>query len=146
MATIRVLFLCTANSARSIIAAGLLRQLGGDDFAAFSAGTRPAGINPYTVRVLEPLAIDLSKERSKHVSEFADQSFDYVITVCDSAAEECPVFPGAGHRLHWSVPDPAAVDGNDAEKLAAFQRAVDDMRSRLAAFIPEARRTAGLGV
>jgi arsenate reductase len=135
MTPIRVLFLCTGNSARSIIGASLLRQMGGDAFDVYSAGTRPKGINPYTVRVLEPLGIDLSPERSKSVDEFAGQSFDYVITVCDAAAEECPVLPGAPQRIHWSFPDPAAVEGSDGEKLAAFQRTVEGMRDRLAAFV-----------
>jgi arsenate reductase len=142
MTPIRVLFLCTGNSARSIIGASLLRQMGGDDFDVHSAGTHPKGINPYTVRVLEPLGIDLSSERSKSVGEFTGQSFDYVITVCDAAAEECPVFPGAPERIHWSFVDPAAVEGSDGEKLAAFQRTLREMQARLASFIPAAMRGA----
>jgi len=141
---IRVLFLCTGNSARSIIGAALLRQMGGEAFDVHSAGTHPKGINPYTVRVLEPLGIDMSGERSKNVSEFAEQTFDYVITVCDSAAEECPVFPGAPQRIHWSFVDPAAVEGTDDEKLRAFQRTTREMKTRLGTFIPVARRSAGL--
>ena len=137
---IRVLFLCTGNSARSIIGAALLRQMGGDAFEVHSAGTHPKGINPYTVRVLTPLGIDLSGERSKSVDEYAGQSFDHVITVCDAAAEACPVFPGAPERIHWSFVDPAAVIGTDDEKLAAFQRTVDGMQSRLAMFVPAAKR------
>jgi arsenate reductase len=136
MRKIRVLFLCTGNSARSIMGAALLRQLGGDAFEVFSAGTHPKGVNPYTVRVLEPLGIDMSAERSKNVSEFAEQSFDYVITVCDSAAEECPVFPGAPQRIHWSFVDPAAVEGTDEEKLRAFQRTAREMKTRLGTFVP----------
>jgi arsenate reductase len=144
MTTIRVLFLCTGNSARSIIGATLLQQLGGDAFEVFSAGTHPKGVNPYTVRVLEPLGIDMSEERSKNVSEFAEQSFDYVVTVCDSAAEECPIFPGAPKRIHWSFVDPAAVEGTDDERLRAFQRTVREMKTRLGTFVPIARRSAGL--
>jgi arsenate reductase len=144
MSRIRVLFLCTGNSARSIIGATLLQRLGGDAFEVFSAGTHPKGVNPYTVRVLEPLGIDMSEERSKNVSEFAEQSFDYVITVCDSAAEECPVFPGAPQRIHWSFVDPAAVEGTDDEKLRAFQRTARDMKTRLGTFVPVARRSVGL--
>jgi arsenate reductase len=143
MTKIRVLFLCTGNSARSIIGAALLRQMVGDAFDAFSAGTQPKGVNPYTVRVLEALGVDMSGERSKDVSEFAGQSFDYVITVCDSAAEECPVFPGAPQRIHWSFVDPAAVEGADDEKLRAFQRTAREMQTRLAAFIPIPQRSAG---
>jgi arsenate reductase len=141
---IRVLFLCTGNSARSIIGATLLQQLGGDAFEVFSAGTHPKGIDPYTVRVLEPLGIDMSEERSQNVSEFAEQSFDYVITVCDSAAEECPVFPGAPQRIHWSFVDPTTVEGSDEEKLRAFQRTAREMKTRLATFVPLARRSVGL--
>ena len=138
-----MLFLCTGNSARSIIGATLLQQLGRDAFEVFSAGTHPKGVSPYTVRVLEPLGIDMSEERSKNVSEFAEQSFDYVITVCDSAAEECPVFPGAPQRIHWSFVDPASVDGNDDEKLRAFQRTAREMKIRLATFIAVARNLSG---
>ncbi len=143
MTRIRVLFLCTGNSARSIIGAALLRQMCGDAFEVHSAGTHPKGINPYTVRVLSAAGIGLAGERSKNVAEYDGQTFDYVITVCDDAAEECPVFPGAPERIHWSFPDPAAATGTDDEKLAAFQRTVDGMRSRLAAFVPEALRSAG---
>ncbi len=134
MNPIRVLFLCTGNSARSIIGAALLRQIGGTAFDVHSAGTAPKGINPYTVRVLAAADIDASGERSKHVAEYDGQAFDYVITVCDDAAEQCPVFPGAPHRLHWSLPDPVAVDGADADKLAAFERTLHDLRERIEAF------------
>jgi arsenate reductase len=140
MAKIRVLFLCTGNSARSIIGAGLLKQMAGESFDVHSAGTHPKGVNPYTVRVLEPLAIDLSSERSKSVSEYEGQTFDYVITVCDAAAEECPVFQGA-QRIHWSFVDPAAVQGADEEKLRAFDRTVREMQVRLRTFIAAATRS-----
>ncbi len=140
MNAIRVLFLCTGNSARSIIGAALLRQMAGDAFDVHSAGTEPKGINPYTVRVLSGAGIGLAGERSKHVSEFDGQSFDYVITVCDAAAEQCPVFPGAPERIHWSFSDPAAVTGADDEKLAAFQRTLREMQARLTTFIPVAKR------
>lgn len=143
MTPIRVLFLCTGNSARSIIGAALLRQMGGDAFDVHSAGTHPKGINRYTVRVLEPLGIDLSAERSKSVDEYAGQTFDYVITVCDAAAEECPIFPGAPERIHWSFVDPAAVEGCDDEKLAAFQRTLREMQARVAWFVPVALRWGG---
>jgi len=137
---IRVLFLCTGNSARSVIAEALLEQLGGPAFNSFSAGTHPKGINPYTARVLAEERVDLTGFRSKNVSEFIGQDFDYVITVCDSAAEECPVFPGAPERIHWSIPDPAAVEGTDVAKLAAFQKTVREMRQRLSVFITVATR------
>jgi arsenate reductase len=141
MKKIRVLFLCTGNSARSIIAALLLQRMGGDAFEVHSAGTHPKGINPYTVRVLEPLGMDVSQERSKSVDEFEGERFDYVITVCDAAAEECPVFPSA-ERIHWSFVDPAAVEGTDEEKLRAFERTASEMQVRLATFVLVAKRAA----
>ncbi len=140
--TVRVLILCTGNSARSVIAEALLREIGGSEFEVHSAGTRPKGINPYTQRVLEAEGIDASTLRSKHLSEFEGQSFDYVITVCDSAAEECPLFPGAPQRIHWSFPDPAAVEGPDLVKLAAFQETARGMRTRLETFVSTAHRAA----
>ncbi len=139
MKKIRVLFLCTGNSARSIIGAALLRRVGGSAFDVHSAGTHPRGINPYTVRVLEPLGIDLSHERSKSVSEYEGESFDYVITVCDAAAEECPIFPGAPRRIHWSLADPAAVEGTDEDKLRAFQQTLRDMKAHVDRFAIVAR-------
>jgi arsenate reductase len=141
MTKIRVLFLCTGNSARSIIGQALLNQMAGDAFEVYSAGTHPKGINPYTVRVLTPLGIDLADERSKSVSEYEGEAFDYVITVCDQAAEECPVFPGAPERIHWSFVDPAAAEGTDQEKLRAFDRTVREMQTRLRTFIPAATRS-----
>ncbi len=144
MSKIRVLFLCTGNSARSIIGAAVLQQMAGDAFDVFSAGTHPKGVNPYTVRVLEPLGIDMAGQRSKSVTEYEDQTFDYVITVCDAAAEECPVFPGAPERIHWSFVDPAAVDGSDQDKLRAFQVTVREMKTRLNSFVVVAKRSAGL--
>lgn len=139
MSKIRVLFLCTGNSARSIIGAALLEKMGGDAFEVYSAGTRPKGINPYTVRVLTPLNVDISGARSKSLTEYEGQTFDYVITVCDAAAEECPIYPGA-ERIHWSFVDPAAVTGTDEEKLRAFETTVRDMQMRLTSFIPVAKR------
>jgi arsenate reductase len=115
--------------------------MGGDAFEVYSAGTHPKGINPYTYRVLEPLGMDLSDERSKEVAEYEGERFDYVITVCDRAAEECPVFPNA-ERIHWSFPDPAAVEGTDEEKVRAFERTVTGMQVRLATFILVAKRAA----
>src|SRR5581483_11114845 len=135
---IRVLFLCTGNSARSVIAEALLRDLGGSDFDVHSAGVAPKGINPYTRRVLDAAGIDASWAESKHMSRFEGERFDYVITVCDDAAEQCPVFPGDPQRIHWSFPDPAAVEGTDLEKLAAFQTTLREMRTRLQTFIPAA--------
>ena len=137
---IRVLFVCTGNSARSQIAEALLRQFGGDDFVVFSAGTEPKGVNPLTVRALSEVGIDWSAARSKSVSEFLDQPFDYVITVCDRARQSCPVFPGEHNSLHWGLDDPAEVDGTDEEKLAAFRRTRTEVATRLRPFIELARR------
>ena len=140
MSPIRVLFLCTGNSARSIIAEALLRTNGGADFDVFSAGTHPRGNNPYTVKVLQQAGIDPLQFRSKGLQEYLGDNFDYVITVCDNAAEECPVFPGDPARIHWSFTDPAAVEGSDVVKLAAFQQTLREMRLRLEGFVPVARR------
>jgi arsenate reductase len=137
---IRVLFLCTGNSARSVFAEALLKIMGGEDFEVYSAGTHPKGINPFTERVLTQAGIDTAGFRSKDMNEFIDQRFDYVITVCDDAAEECPTFPGAPQRIHWSFTDPAAFEGADLEKLTVFQETMRDMRRRLETFVPVARR------
>ncbi len=139
MDPIRVLFLCTGNSARSVIAEALLADLGGSDFDVHSAGTHPKGINPLTVKVLQQAGLDPAPYRSKSMDEYLDQDFDYVLTVCDDAAESCPVFPGNSERVHWSFVDPAAVEGEDAVKLAAFRHTLIEMRRRLEAFLPDAR-------
>ncbi len=149
---IRVLFVCTGNSARSQIAEALLQHRGGPDFEVCSAGTEPRGVNPYTVRVLGEVGIDWSAARSKSVTDFLDRPFDYVITVCDRARQVCPVFPGEHNTLHWGLEDPAEVEGTDAEKLAAFRRTRLEITNRLRPFIELARRarratplSAGLG-
>lgn len=135
---IRVLFLCTGNSARSIIAEALLKEAGGEAFKVFSAGTHPRGLNPFAIKVLEQEGVGTSGLYSKDVSEFLDRQFDYVITLCDEAAEECPFFPGARKQLHWSLPNPAAASGSDAEKLAAFRTTLMQIRQRLNSFLTAA--------
>jgi thioredoxin type arsenate reductase len=140
---IRVLFVCTGNSARSQIAEALLGRIGGADFLAASAGTEPGGVNPYTVRVLAEHGIDWSRARSKSVTEFIGQPWDYVITVCDRARQSCPIFPGEHDALHWGLDDPAAVEGTDAEKLAAFERTAMELSVRLRPFVDVALRAAG---
>ena len=142
-APIRVLFVCTGNSARSQIAEAVLGRLGGADFQVFSAGTRPKGVNPYTVRVLADGGIDWSEARSKSVDAFLDQSFDYVITVCDRARQSCPVFPGQHNTLHWGLDDPSEVQGTDEEKLAAFRRTQTEIAGRLRPFVEVALRASG---
>ena len=137
---IRVLFVCTGNSARSQIAEALLRDFGATDFEVFSAGTEPKGINPYTVRVLDEIGIDWSGARSKSVTEFLAQPFDYVITVCDRARQACPVFPGDHNSLHWGLDDPAEVEGTDEQKVEAFRRTRTEVAVRLRPFVELARR------
>ena len=139
-APIRVLFVCTGNSARSQIAEALLRDFGGSDFEVNSAGTEPHGVNPYTVRVLDEIGIDWSAARSKSVTEFIGQPFDYVITVCDRARQTCPVFPGNHNTLHWGLDDPAEVEGTEEQKLEAFRRTRTEVATRLRPFVELARR------
>lgn len=134
MPPIRVLFLCTGNSARSIIAEALLRDIGGDAFEVCSAGTEPKGLNPYTVRVLQQAGLPTTNLASKSLVVYEHQKFDYVITVCDRAAETCPVFPGDPERIHWSFTDPAAVEGEEVVRLAAFQETLRGMRKRIEMF------------
>ena len=139
-APIRVLVVCTGNSARSILAEALLRRHGGDAFDVFSAGTEPRGINPLTERVLDEAHIDHSWARSKSVDEFLGQRFDYVITVCDQARQACPVFPGVHETLHWGYEDPAAVEGSEEERLTAFRSTLTMMSTRIQSFITLAKR------
>jgi arsenate reductase len=136
---IRVLFVCTGNSARSQIAEALLTDMGGADFAAFSAGTEPTGVNPFTIEVLGGLGIDWTGARSKSVSELSGQPFDYVITVCDRARQACPVFPGSHDTLHWGLDDPAEVRGTAADTRAAFERTAEEVSTRLRSFVVLAR-------
>jgi arsenate reductase (thioredoxin) len=134
----RVLILCTGNSARSQMAEGLLRRFGGEQFEVFSAGTKPVGVNPLAIEAMRELGIDISAQRSKSVVEFAAEKFATVITVCDNAAEECPVFPGAPERVHWSLRDPAAVSGTQEEKLEAFREIRYDLERRIREFVSSA--------
>lgn len=137
---LRVLFVCTGNSARSQLGEAMLGDLGGADFEAFSAGTEPHGVNPYTVRVLGEVGIDWSGARSKSVTEFLGQPFDYVITVCDRARQTCPVFPGNHNTLHWGLDDPAEVEGTDEQKLDAFRRTLTEVSMRIRPFVELARQ------
>lgn len=142
MTPIRVLFVCTHNSARSQIAEALLARYGGADFEVHSAGTEATRVNPYAIRVLAEQGIDWSGARSKVITEFLDETFDYVITVCDRARETCPVFPGSTNTMHWGLDDPSEVDGTDAERLAAFRQTEADVAARLRPFIEVALRAA----
>lgn len=133
----RVLILCTGNSARSQMAEGLLRTLGGERVDVFSAGSKPSVVNPYAIRAMQKRGIDISGQRSKHLSEYLNQPFDFVITVCDQAAETCPIFPGKAQRIHWSFPDPAATQGSDEEILAAFERVRDALEAKFSVWAAE---------
>ncbi len=130
----RVLILCTGNSARSQMAEGLLRHGAGELFEVFSAGVEPTQVRPEAITVMKELGIDLGSHRCKHVSEFAGQSFDYVLTVCDHAREACPVFPGATRSIHRGFTDPASIEGNEQERLAVFRKVRDEIRQYMAGF------------
>jgi len=142
---IRVLFVCTGNSARSQMAEAILRRFGGNDFEVCSAGTEPKGVHPLTVRALAEIGIDWSGARSKSVAEYIGQPFDHVITVCDSARQACPVFPGEHASHHWGLEDPAAAEGTEDERLAVFRRILGQVSGRMRPFIEVARRDAGIG-
>ena len=131
----RVLFLCTQNSARSQMAEGLLRARGGSRYEAFSAGTEATKVRPEALQVMAELGIDISDQRSKRIDRYLGDAFDWVITVCDRARESCPVFPGATQSLHWDFDDPAAVDGADEVRLAAFRRIRDEIDGEIRAFV-----------
>ena len=127
----RVLFLCTHNSARSQMAEGLLRDLGGDRFEPYSAGTEATRVRPLAIRAMAELDIDMSRQESKTLDRYLDQPFDAVITVCDQANEACPVFFGARQRLHWSFPDPSKAQGNEEQQLAVYRQVRDAIRDRI---------------
>jgi arsenate reductase (thioredoxin) len=130
----RVLILCTGNSARSQMAEGLLRHDGGDRFEVFSAGVAPTQVRPEAIAAMRETGIDISDHRSKSVDEFMGQQFDYVITVCDNANQQCPMFPGKSERIHWSIDDPAAVTEDENARLEAFRSARDELREQLERF------------
>jgi arsenate reductase (thioredoxin) len=132
----RVLFMCTGNVARSQMAEGLLRHLTGERVEVFSGGVVPSYVRPNAIAVMKELGIDISHHRSKSVNEYIDTSFDYVITVCDHAAQYCPTFPGDGKRIHWSIEDPVVI-GDDEAQLEAFRVARDDLKSRIEQFVAD---------
>jgi arsenate reductase len=117
------------------MAEGILRRDGADAFEVESAGLRPGSVRSEAIQVMREIGIDISGHRSKSADEFSGQEFDYVITVCDNANESCPVFPGKTERIHWGFEDPAAVEGDDATRLAVFRRVRDEIREKLAGFI-----------
>jgi len=128
---ISVLFLCTHNSARSQMAEGLLRYLGGDLFDAFSAGTEKTFVKPVAIDAMAEMGVDITSQESKTLDQYVSRKLDYVITVCDDANESCPIFPYAGKRLHWSIEDPSHVTVSPEKRLAAFIQARDILRERI---------------
>lgn len=134
----RVLFLCVHNSCRSQMAEGLLKHFADDRFETFSAGNKPTEVNPFTIKVMKEIGIDITDHYSKSVNEFLGQSFDYVINVCDDAKESCPVFPGAAKKLHWSFEDPASDERSEIEKLQLFRRVRDEISFKIKEFIEKA--------
>ncbi len=127
----KVLFLCTENSCRSQMAEGILWHLRGNEFDVFSAGTRHSVVNPMAIKVMAEIGIDISGHRSKSVEEFQGMNFDFVITTCDAARENCPVFPGKASHLHWSFNDPAKAAGSGEEILSAFRKIRDEIKQRI---------------
>jgi protein-tyrosine-phosphatase len=127
----RVLFLCTHNSARSQLAEGILRANGGDLVEVFSAGSKPEQVHPRAIQAAANMNIDINQQQSKHIGEFEDQPFDYIITVCDQVREICPVFPGDHKKIHWSIPDPAEVSGSEVEQLQAFTQIARELATRI---------------
>jgi arsenate reductase len=117
------------------MAEGLLREMAGDRIGVASAGVAPIHVRPEAIATMREIGIDISKHRSKSIDEFSTQPFDFVITVCDNANQQCPLFPGAGRRIHWSIEDPVAVTGDDEVRLAAFRRARNELSERLEKFI-----------
>ena len=127
---VRVLFLCTHNSARSQMAEGILRAQSHNQIQVFSAGTDPLAVHPLAVRVMAEQGIDLRQATSKSLDQFRNQSFDYIITVCDRAREKCPIFPGNPARIHWSIPDPTEASGTAEERYKAFKEVAGQLTRR----------------
>jgi arsenate reductase len=134
----RVLFICTHNSARSQMAEAMLRTWASDAFEVYSAGTEATSVRPQAIAVMDEIGIDISGQRSKTLGRYLKEPFDWVITVCDTARQNCPVFPGVEQTAHWGVDDP--TEATDADRLEAFRRARDDLRNRIRLFIAAASR------
>jgi arsenate reductase len=124
----KVLFICTHNSARSQMAEGFLNDFYGDKYEAYSAGIEPASVNPYAIKAMSEVGIDISKHRSKSIEEFRGKSFDYVVTVCDHAKEACPFFPRGRFFIHKGFMDPSEFKGTNDEKLSKTGRVRDQIR------------------
>ena len=132
---IRVLFVCTHNSARSQMAEGWLRQLAGDRYEVHSAGTEATRVRPLAVRAMAEAGVDIAGHASKTLDRYLGEPWDYVVTVCDDANEACPLFPGGKQRLHWSFPDPSRATGTEEEQLAVYRRVRDAVLVRVQALI-----------
>ena len=132
----RVLFVCTHNSARSQMAEGFLRARAGDRFEVASAGTEATRVHPLASRAMDEVGIALRGHASKTLDRFLREPWDYVITVCDSASERCPVFPGPATRLHWSFDDPSQATGSEEERLRTFRRVRDEIARSIADWLP----------
>ena len=140
-AVARVLFLCTGNSARSQVAEALAEQLSNGAVRAASAGSHPKPLHPNAVRVMRARGVDLGGRNSKHLSAFAGERFDYVISLCDRVREVCPEFPGGPELIHWSIPDPAREPGGDEETLPAFERMADELATRISFLLERIEQT-----
>ena len=130
----RGLFICMANSCRSQMAEGIVKHYLGDKIEAFSAGIAPTSVQPRAIQAMREIGIDISGQRSKSMDEFTDQHFDYVITLCDSANEQCPLFFGGVKKMHMGFDDPAAATGSDEEIRTAFRRVRDEIKNKLLEF------------
>jgi arsenate reductase (thioredoxin) len=140
MATTRVLFLCTHNSARSQMAEGLLRYLAGDRFEVHSAGTEATSVRPEAIAAMSEVGSDISGQESKTLERYMGEPFDYVVTVCDDANEACPVFPGAENLLHWSFQDPSRAEGSEEERLEVLRKVREEIQARISEeLLPEDR-------
>lgn len=133
----KILILCTGNSARSQMAEGLLKHIAKGEYEVFSAGTQPSLLRPEAVKALSEIGIDISGNRSKSVGEFASEEIDFVLTVCNDARENCPYFPAKTRLIHRSFADPAAVEGDEENRLAAFRKVRDELSEYLPDFISE---------
>jgi len=130
----KILFLCTGNSARSQMAEGLMRHFRGDEFEIFSAGVEPKGVHPQAIVAMREIGIDSSQQQAKHVDDLPIKEFDYIITLCDHAAQNCPVFPGKGVQLHHSFSDPAVARGSDQDVLKTFRKVREELKQFILRF------------
>ena len=130
----KILFLCTGNSVRSQMAEGLMRHFRGDEFEVYSAGVEPKGVNSLAIEVMREIGIDISHQGSKHLDEYREERFDYIVTLCDHAATTCPLFPGEGKIIHRGFRDPAKVEGSEEEKKEVFRKMRDEIKEFVLSF------------